>query len=62
MVPPMDPEKLRAMMKNPYALDMIEKDMELLRLQRRRKEEEECVHAPFCTVNILVEVVLMLYY
>ncbi|ORX35375.1 hypothetical protein BD324DRAFT_93915 [Kockovaella imperatae] len=41
MAPPVDPANVRSLMKNPYALDMIEKDLELLKLQRQRKEEEE---------------------
>ena len=41
MAPPLDPDKIKALMKNPYALDMIENDLELLKLKRQRKEEEE---------------------
>jgi hypothetical protein len=43
MAPPIDPEKLKAMMKNPWALEMVEKDLELLKLNKRKKEEEESV-------------------
>ena len=42
MAPPLDPDKLKAMMKNPFAADMIGKDIELLKLKQRKKEEEEC--------------------
>jgi hypothetical protein len=41
MAPPVDPDKIKALMKNPYAADMIRKDIELLKLKKRRKEEEE---------------------
>ena len=41
MAPPLDPDKIKSLMKNPYALDMIENDLELLKLKRQRKEEEE---------------------
>ena len=41
MAPPLDPDKIKALMKNPYALDMIENDLELLKLKSQRKEEEE---------------------
>ncbi len=43
MAPPVDPEKIKSLMKNPYAADMIEKDIELLKLKKRKKEEEEYV-------------------
>jgi hypothetical protein len=45
MAPPVDPDKIRSLMKNPYAADMIGKDIELLKLKKRRKDEEECVRA-----------------
>ena len=41
MAPPLDAEKLKAMMKNPFAADMIGKDIELLKLKQTKKEEEE---------------------
>ena len=43
MAPPVDPDKIKSMMKNPYAAEMIEKDIELLKLKKRRKEEAEWV-------------------
>lgn len=43
MAPPIDQDKIKALMKNPYAADMIEKDIELLKLKKRKKEEEEWV-------------------
>ena len=43
MAPPVDPDKIRSLMKNPYAADIIGKDIELLMLKKRRKEEAECV-------------------
>ncbi|WWC72135.1 uncharacterized protein I206_106095 [Kwoniella pini CBS 10737] len=41
MAPPIDKEKLKAMMKNPWAGEMIEKDIQLLKIAKRQKEEEE---------------------
>lgn len=45
MAPPLDADKTKALMKNPYAADMIQKDIELLKLKKRRKEEEEWVYS-----------------
>lgn len=41
MAPPLDPDQVRAMMKNPYLPDMIKQDISLLKLKKRKKEEEE---------------------
>nr|XP_018261026.1 uncharacterized protein I303_06743 [Kwoniella dejecticola CBS 10117]OBR83184.1 hypothetical protein I303_06743 [Kwoniella dejecticola CBS 10117] len=41
MAPPIDKEKLKATMKNPWAGEMIEKDIQLLKIAKRQKEEEE---------------------
>ncbi len=41
MAPPLDPDKAAALMKNPWAPRLIEKDIELLKMQKRKKEEEE---------------------
>lgn len=41
MAPPLDPEKAKALMKNPWASQLIEKDIELLKLEKKKKEEEE---------------------
>jgi len=40
MAPPLDSDKIKAMMKNPFATDMIDKDIELLKLKQRKMEEE----------------------
>jgi hypothetical protein len=41
MAPPNDPEKMKSMVKNPWALEMIERDVELLKLNKRKKDEQE---------------------
>jgi len=41
MAPPVGPDKARALMKNPWASKIIEKDIELLKLEKHKKEEEE---------------------
>lgn len=41
MAPPIDPDKIKALMKNPYAAEMLSNDIELLKLKKQRKEEEE---------------------
>jgi hypothetical protein len=41
MALPVNPDQLKAMMKNPWALEIIERDVELLKLQKRKKEEQE---------------------
>jgi hypothetical protein len=41
MAPPADPEKLKAMLKNPWNQEMLEKDIELPKLTKRHKEEQE---------------------
>lgn len=43
MAPPVDESKLRAMMKNPWAMEMLGKDLELLKLKKKKMQEEECV-------------------
>lgn len=43
MAPPVDPSRMAAMMKNPWLPDIIEKDIQLLKLNKRKKEEEEWV-------------------
>lgn len=43
MAPPLDSDKLRSLQKNPWAAEMIAKDIELLKIAKRKKEEEECV-------------------
>ena len=40
MAPPLDPDKMKAMMKNPWTSEMIKKDIELLKLAKRQKDEE----------------------
>ncbi|WVQ77470.1 hypothetical protein IAR50_007156 [Cryptococcus sp. DSM 104548] len=40
MAPPLDKDKLKATMKNPYQLEMLEKDIQLLKIAKRQKEEE----------------------
>lgn len=41
MAPPLDPDKLKAMTKNPWSAEMLEKEVELLKLTIKQKEEEE---------------------
>jgi hypothetical protein len=41
MAPPVDPKKLKAMMVNPWAADMLGKNLEMLKLAKKQKEEEE---------------------
>ncbi|WWD03784.1 hypothetical protein V865_001840 [Kwoniella europaea PYCC6329] len=41
MAPPLDKDKLKATMKNPWATEMIEKDIQLLKIAKAQKEEEE---------------------
>ena len=41
MAPPLDPNKIKSLTKNPYAADIIEKDVQLLKLKKARMEEEE---------------------
>lgn len=41
MAPPMDPDKLKAMLKNPYSTEMLRKDIELLKLTKKHKEEQD---------------------
>ncbi|KAK4684766.1 hypothetical protein P7C73_g5404, partial [Tremellales sp. Uapishka_1] len=41
MAPPIDPAKQKEMMKNPWKADMVGKDIELLKLKKQQKEEEE---------------------
>lgn len=43
MAPPIDPEKMKAALKNPWASGMIGKDLELLKLKKKQNEERECV-------------------
>ena len=43
MAPPLDPSKAAALMKNPWASEMVSKDIELLKLEKRKREEEESV-------------------
>jgi hypothetical protein len=41
MAAPLDPDKLKAMMKNPWNEAMLKKDIELLKLKKQHKEEQE---------------------
>lgn len=41
MAPPVDPDKVKAMTKNPWNEEMLKKDIELLKLMKRHKEEQE---------------------
>ena len=41
MAPPLAADKIKAMMKNPWAADLIDKDIELLKMEKRKLEEEE---------------------
>ena len=43
MAPPIDPKKVKEMMKNPYASAMLGKEIEMLKMAKRQKEEEEFV-------------------
>jgi DNA-binding NtrC family response regulator len=40
MAPPIEPDKLRALMKNPWSSEMLQKEVELLKLAKKQKEEE----------------------
>ncbi|ODN89213.1 hypothetical protein L198_06536 [Cryptococcus wingfieldii CBS 7118] len=40
MAPPLDKDKLKAAMKNPYQTEMLEKDIQLFKIAKRQKEEE----------------------
>lgn len=44
MAPPIDADKIKASMKNPWATSMLGKDLELLKLKKRQNEEREWVH------------------
>ena len=41
MAPPLDPAKTAALMRNPWAAQMIEKDIDLLKLEKKKREEIE---------------------
>ncbi|WVQ84579.1 hypothetical protein IAT38_006733 [Cryptococcus sp. DSM 104549] len=41
MAPPVDKDKLKATMKNPWQAEMLEKDIQLLKIAKRQKAEEE---------------------
>lgn len=41
MAAPLDADKLKAMMKNPWNEEMLKKDIELLKLIKQHKEEQE---------------------
>ncbi|AFR97166.2 hypothetical protein C343_05301 [Cryptococcus neoformans C23] len=41
MAPPIDKDKLKASLKNPWQAEMLEKDIELLKLAKKQKAEEE---------------------
>ena len=41
MAPPVDSDKLKAMVKNPWNEEMLKKDIELLKLTKKAKEEQE---------------------
>ncbi|RXK35953.1 hypothetical protein M231_06776 [Tremella mesenterica] len=41
MAPPVDPDKVRSLTKNPWAGEMIEKEIELYKLKKRKIEEQE---------------------
>jgi hypothetical protein len=40
MAPRLEADKLKAMMKNPWAAEMLQKEVELLKLAKKQKEEE----------------------
>lgn len=41
MAPPIDKDKLKASLKNPWQAEMLEKDIELLKIAKKQKAEEE---------------------
>ena len=41
MAPPVEADKLKAMVKNPWNEEMLKKDIELLKLTKKHKEEQE---------------------
>ncbi|WWC91841.1 uncharacterized protein L201_006788 [Kwoniella dendrophila CBS 6074] len=41
MAPPLDKDKLEATLKKPWASEMLEKDIQLLKIAKRQKDEEE---------------------
>lgn len=41
MAPPIDKDKLKASLKNLWQAEMLEKDIELLKLAKKQKAEEE---------------------
>ncbi|OCF42229.1 hypothetical protein I317_03964 [Kwoniella heveanensis CBS 569] len=41
MAPPIDKDKMKAIMKNPWQAEMLEKDIQLLKIAKQQKEEEE---------------------
>lgn len=43
MAPPIDPKKVKEMMKNPYASAMLGREIEMLKMAKRQKEEEKFV-------------------
>lgn len=40
MAPRLEADKLKAMMKNPWAAEMLQKEVELLKLAKKQKDEE----------------------
>lgn len=40
MAPPIDKDKLKASLKNPWQAEMLEKDIELLKIAKKQKAEE----------------------
>lgn len=41
MAPPIDKDKLKASLKNPWQAEMLEKDIELWKIAKKQKAEEE---------------------
>lgn len=41
MAPPLDPAKSAALMKNPWATQILEKDIDLLKLEKKKRDEME---------------------
>lgn len=41
MGPPVDKDKLKASLKNPWQAEMLEKDIELLTIAKKQKAQEE---------------------